>query len=338
MSLLARAHYVELARQHRSRGPSWAKGSNANHLPMALGALAALDASPAQMDAFTASYLPHLADPRANDAQPFADRQEAQPFLSRISAVGRFEASFDAWIKRDGRATVLAQWLPALFGGAVAAAFHGLIRTAYGMHFENDEEVASGLAYWAATFTAVNVQASVARPALHAAEAVAALDADDALRATPWTQPPIMARLREVAAHPAFAAALPPLAAGQTLADAAVAFAAVYEENMNFTSLHCVTGLHAAQTLLARTGTDSAALAQQLWPALAAAHVVARSVPPRPVAFDDALAWPEIYQRARDSTDDHVIKMVFTCAAWEQTTGQDAFRRCASKLVARGTS
>lgn len=338
MSDLARAHYVQRVALHRSRGPGWAKGSNANHLPMALGALAALGASPAQMDAFTASYLPHLADPRANDAQPFADMQEAQPFLSRISAVGRFEASFDAWIARDGRAAVLAQWLPLLLGGAAAAAFHGLIRTAYGVQFENNDEVASGLAYWAATFAAVNAHGNAARPALRAADALAVLDADDALRTAPWVQPPIMARLREVAAHPAFASALPPLAAGQTLADAALAFAAVYEENMNFTSLHCVTGLHAAQVLLPHTGADSAALAQQLWPALAAAHVVARSAPARPMAFDDALAWPEIHRRACDSADDHVIKMVFTCAAWQQLTGQDVFRRCASKLVARGAS
>jgi Questin oxidase-like len=338
MNSLARAHYVQLTRQHRSRGPSWANGSNANHLPMALGALAALDASPAQMDAFTASYLPRLADPLTDDAQPFADMVEAQPFLSRISGVRRFEASFDAWIVRNGRAAVLEQWLPVLLGGAAAAAFHGLIRTAYGVQCENDEEVASGLAYWAATFAAVNAQGNATLPALRAADAIAALDAADALRAAPWTQPPIMARLREVAMHPAFAAVLPPLAAGQTLADAAIAFAAVYEESMDFDCLHCITALHAAQVLLAHARTDSAALAQQLWPALAAAHVVSRSEQPQPAAFDHSLAWPEIRRRACDSMDDHVIKMVFTCVAWQQITGQDVFRRCASKLVARGAS
>lgn len=114
------------------------RGGLSNHLPMALVALDAMGADGQRLCAFASDYARRLGPRRPGD--PIDDAFEAA-FARRLDAIGR-----------DGVDAVLREALPRLIPGVGAAAFHGLIRTAYGVIAGHAGEIAAGLAYWETRF------------------------------------------------------------------------------------------------------------------------------------------------------------------------------------------
>jgi hypothetical protein len=329
------ACYHQLISHYRATGIGWASNNNSNHLPMAIGALVQLGAPASRINEYAQYYAQRLDFTEKPAPQGFANAAAAQTELGSNKTYFVWLASFDNWIAQGNVKLVLRQWLPLLLPGAGAAGFHGLIRTAYGVLCANNSEVAAGLAYWASLF--MPAQVVPALPAQNMTQALRQIEAGP-LVSHKWTQPPITGRLRAVLTSDLLGQSLPALNAQQGLQDGAIAFAHCYSNNMDFTTLHCITGLHAAQILLAHTNYSSEQMLPILWPTLAAAHVVAHSDNNQTNDFLGDLPWPEITKQAIANQDDHVIKLVYTCLQWHGLTGADIFRICASKVVSCGNA
>ena len=126
--------------------PEFSQGLS-NHLPMALLALHRLGAPDSRIDDFATRYVRRLE--QAPGADPWRSGELWQARLGERESWSAYRGLFDEWITREGSHLVLAQALPKLMEGCGAAAYHGIIRTAYAAHSNHNGERANGLAYWA---------------------------------------------------------------------------------------------------------------------------------------------------------------------------------------------
>jgi len=302
------------------------RGGLSNHLPMALVALHALGADDARLREFFDRYTPRLslAPP------PGRVRDDWPALLGRSEAFPDLLASFAARQRAIGNASLLHELLPRLLPGVGAAAFHGLIRTAYGVAAAHDGEIAAGLAYWASAFLPLDAGAAHAEQSDIAAwiGALAGALADRRIEGGL-----IFERMREVGRTQAFALHAGRLAiAADTLGRLADFAAQRYVATRNFTVLHLVTSCHALRLLLPHVDDHDAAL--RCYANAFAAGCIASGIELNSAALrQPPLAWPEVVQRARLSNDDHVIKLVHSCREEAGVYGDGARLHAAALAV-----
>jgi len=137
--------------------PEYGPYGFANHGPMACEALDHLGRADA-IGAWVAAYRTRLDDAPAPAPRPLSD-SEWPDALGDAARFPDWLALFERELADRPPAAVVGEWAPRLFPGAVAAATHGLIRTAHGLRALSAAdtpprrlEVANGLAYWAANY------------------------------------------------------------------------------------------------------------------------------------------------------------------------------------------
>ena len=121
-----------------------------NHTSMALMSLAALGSSEQHLRELGEHHLSRWAP--FPESGPAVDARGWREQLGNTEALFGFRALFREEIRRRGVAATLRAYLPGLLPGLGAHAFHAIIRTGYGVRFDDPEEVAMGLAYWAVTY------------------------------------------------------------------------------------------------------------------------------------------------------------------------------------------
>ncbi|MEI6027832.1 MAG: questin oxidase family protein [Betaproteobacteria bacterium] len=307
-------------------------GGLSNHLPMTLLALERLGADDARRSAFAAVYTPRLQP--APPAQPWPAGDPWPDRLGQYEAWPAYRALFTEWIAQEGASDMLGQVLPQLMPGVSAAAFHGLIRTAYALRSGHLGELADALAYWACRHqrlgAMLNPQAGTARaPAtddpvallreLRAGRSRAALISQQMLEAARD------ARVNRTAARLFVDEGTP-----ERLARAA-AFA--YAHTGSFTALHLVTGTHAMR-VAARFVDEPLTAWAWFWQAFAHAVVAARL---QPAAAAPLRSWKTLVARALASDDEHLIKLVDSCREEEKAyacRGETLWRAAASRALA----
>ncbi|QJR10234.1 hypothetical protein DSM104443_01288 [Usitatibacter rugosus] len=293
------------------------RGYLANHLPMALASLDRMGADEATLERFEAQHVETHLEPIGNDPR-FAQAVEA--FAQRIAL--------------EGRDAVLRSTIGHLVTGTGSGAFHGAIRTAFALESGSDREMAHALAYWTLAFEPLP-----APPALTGSETphevLIAISRDPRFAKHRFPGKNIAERLQSASRDPAFAGLVARVdPAKLSVASIAAAMIRVYAASTDFTMLHGVTGTHAFR-LLAPFSSAPALATAQLWQAVVAAYLGAGSPAAEGEALkgSDALAWKDIHARAIRCTDEHDIKLAYSC--WEECghSGDDLYRRVASSVV-----
>ncbi len=299
-----------------------------NHRPMALLALQRLGADEARLATFAAHYQRKLRPAPPAQTWPAGDAWRSR--LGELDAWPAYRDLFAQWLGSEAAGDVLAQTLPVLMAGCGAAAFHGLIRTAYAVQAQHAQELADALAYWACRWLDLGRDAD-----LGARET----DPASVLRRIPVPRGAlpgklIFQRMQAVAAVPGFGLAVARLRIDEaTLPSLARGAAELYAASGNFTVLHLVTSAHALRVLLPFIEEPEAAVRSH-WRACAAAWAASGAAPCPPVP---RLPWPRIVARALASDDDHLIKLVDSCREQHQAlAGGDVWQRAASRAVAAG--
>lgn len=298
-------------------------GGLANHLPMALVALHGLGASDDRLSAYATSYAVRL-----RPAPPARGWEAGAAWASRLGegplAWSAYRDLFGQWLRHERAESVLRQLLPRLAEGVGAAAFHGLIRTAYAVQAKHLGELVDALAYWACTW-----QPLWALPAAQGRET----DPEvllRRLRAGTSTRRLISERIADAAAEPALRRAVAALAIDErTLPQLARLSAFAYAGSANFTVLHLVTSAHALRLLLPFVNEPLMAV-RWYWQAWATA-VVAAAIRRKPEPW--LFPWERIVEAALDSDDDHVIKLVYSCREQAKVYGGVAWQWAASRVL-----
>jgi hypothetical protein len=329
-NLLAKARHY-----HPSYG-----GGLCNHCPMTLIALDRMGAAPKRVQSYATAYLREM-DP----APPHGEAIDAGNWRERLgdaAAYGDYLGFFRREVGRLNARAALRAYLPELAPGLGAAAFHPVIRTAYGVIAEDPEEVAVGLAYWASRYLALPECADM--PA-----ELPFILSDDPLQILKKTRtwPGLgfepdpealidreMLRAANPTLFPLFAAALQvdELTLDRLRQAAALMFLGVND----FNSLHAVTGLHAAR-VLNDFAADRRAFAREVWRAVLALYLsLDRPELPTPAAAaaltaDELPDWNAILPAAVADDDEHVIKLVFSCFAESRAGGGRLYRYLAAR-------
>lgn len=309
------------------------RGGLASHHPMAIAALDAMGATAADLDHFESHYLPQL-EPLARAVVEIQSGDEAA-HLGSPRAFPEWVVYFSAAIEKEGEGEVLRRWIDRLTPAVAAGAFHGAIRTAFALESEARDELAHGLAYWAAayeTLPAVPPLAGTRSPE----EVLAALARDPAYAGKLMPGRGIVSRAVAAAQLPDFGRHVASLDPEQLALDAiAGALLRAYAASGDFTLLHGVTGTHAFR-LLAPYASDSGAALHDFWSAVVAVYLGAGAPPVEGWGLkgSDALDWPAIHARAVRREDEHDIKLAYSCWREWQHRGDDLYRRAASARVA----
>lgn len=301
------------------------RGGLSNHLPMALLALQRLGAGAARLEAFASGYAPRLEAAPPEASWPSGDAWPGR--FGERAAWPAYRALFAEWIGHEGAADVLQQTLPVLMPGCGAAAFHGLIRTAYAVQSGAVAEVADGLAYWSCRYLPLGAQGEARAAETDPEPALRRLRAGRSRRSL------IFQRMADAALDPALHEAVASVAIDDGSPERLARLAArAYALSGDFTALHLVTSAHAMRVLARFFEPEWRATGWRwYWQAFAAAVVAAGM---RANAAPALRPWSQIVEAAIESSDDHLIKLVYSCREEERAYGGSDWHLAASRALA----
>ncbi|SEA46079.1 questin oxidase family protein [Microbulbifer marinus] len=280
----------------------------ANHLPMVLIALDKMGASREQLQHAFDRSIPHLERPELLPPNASFSISDCRNREERFPSALRY---YEIQVKQHGIADCLRRELPPLLPAIATAAFHPLIRTAYGIDARHQQEVAAGLAYWNLEYH--TLAASEVRTSVPAAEILHKLaERFPIISLAPGN---ISDHMQSVTQQRGWMdTEIQPEQLG--LEDIARVAIDAYCGTMDFTLLHGVTGAHALRLVLPYCSSPETAL-RYFWEGLAVAYL---STGPKQITIADNNAelptWKEIRKKACDSDDDHVIKLCYSC--WQE--------------------
>lgn len=313
----------ELLAFNRTKHPRY-RGGLANHLPMALCSQYSLGASSARLKEFATSYGAML-DPMPVGGRPVDPKDWKRP-LGHENALNGFVKFFEGELRERGREAALRDALEALAPSLSCDAFHCLIRTAFGVRFDDDLEIAHGLAYWAITSSSLGAIEKVEQREKEPALLVERIRGDAQLGKASISGSSIIGRMRQATGLPGFAQVAGALEVDEhTQARLAKETLAWFACTGNFTALHAVTATHALRVLLPFSG-DAELLLRYHWQALAAAFIGIGAPRTRELPVGAAPNWSAIQARAVASADDHDAKLVFACREEQALHDADAYR------------
>lgn len=281
------------------------RGGLSDHRPMALVALKRLGASDDHLIAWAARYDTRLQP--APPAEPWPPGDAWADQVGQRDKWPAFRSHFAEWIEYEG-SDLLLPVVGGLMRGCGAAAFHGLIRTAYAVQTGHARELADALAYWACRF----------------------LPLDGTQLPQTAERGLIFQAMQRAAARRGFDARVTSVTVDDTtlprLAHDAARF---YAATGDFTVLHLVTSAHAMRVLLPFLDEPLAAVRHYLRAVFAA--VDAAGAKPGPDA--GLRPWDTLVAAALASDDEHLIKLVDSCREETAAYGGDAWQRAATRAV-----
>jgi len=304
-------------------GPEY-DGRLANHGPMAAEALVAL-ARPGSVVPWVERYRRRLRE-HPSSTRPI-DPKEWREALGDGSRVGDWIAFFQGRLAEAPWPEVLETWSRNLAPGIIAAAFHGVIRTAHAVRsLDRGEsparrrELAEGLGYWAATYHALPespAHAAFGKVPSRAIADVEAVPPADRIRGGNITD-----RLAPLEKLPSFAGVAgmvnPSADPSAFLSDLTETFAGVYLASVPpgsvITYVHCVTGPSAVRLLLPhvapRVRDD---LLRHAWQGAAALYAAGGGSATPPPSAEAPIARDDLIDRAIATGDEHAIKFTEAC-------------------------
>jgi len=326
-------------------GPEYA-GRLANHGPMAAEALVVLgrpDAVVPWVEAYRRRLYEHPSGGHPIDAKAWRDA------LGHGDRVGDWIVFFERQVEERPWKDVLAEWVPRLAPGVIAAAFHGVIRTAHAVRSldaresrARRRELAEGLGYWAATYEALPESAAAPghRTPLAAMSEVVSLPGELQIRSGNITD-----RLAPLDRFAPFAGVANMVdASGDAsafLSSLTETFATVYLENVPpgsaITYIHAVTGPSAIRLLLPHLDADArAALLRYGWQGAAALYAASggkwSSPAPSSAPKGDR---EDLVDRALATGDEHAIKFTEACLREHALNRKPVYLAAASATVGR---
>lgn len=306
---------IELLAHNRQYDSEY-QGGLSNHLSVALVALQRLGATDARLREYFDRYRRRL-EPRRAPASPL-NRESWQAHRGTLKRYADYVVFFEEELRHLGLERLLRTYLPPLLPGLAAAAFHAQIRLAYALEAQDPLDAAASLAYFADSYLPLGPGKGAAPLSDPPIELLRRLARTPELATHSSHGGLITDRMAEVAAHPAFAPVIDWLpAADATLDRIAEAALVLYASTGDFTALHCLTGTHALRIAWPFL-PDPALAARYLFQALCAAYV---SIGTPPLLTDgertrlaraEAPSWAEIGAAAISSSDEHVIKLVYS--------------------------
>lgn len=237
-----------------------------------------------------------------------ADEAVLDAFFQRYSQ--RLEPTLGEAVERD-----VGEAVAKLSLGVGASAFHGLIQTAYAIEHGSSLEVARALEVWERTYLPLGRTTAF-------------------VRALEFELPKfgnIFLRMKHIAGLDAFRVCLSEDGIVEESALIDFSVRAYFATNGDFTALHLVTAVDAFLLIEDRYPMDRPAFVA----ALSAALLTIR----KPRRSDEApratRSWDELRSEAACSSNDHTIKLAYSCERMANRSGDDRYRSIVEHRLGR---
>jgi hypothetical protein len=312
----------------------------ANHVPMALIALDRLGAPPERLEEWYETYRTknHLA--RVPNPVAPIDALNWEASLGDRAREADYRSFFDGEVSRLGVAGAIQTYLPRLIQGVGGSATHPLMRLAYGILKNDEQEVGVALAYWATCYLPLPAPTGAEPKTDDPAAVLAGVGAIAGVTDYEPESDLLWHNIRAVGALPGFRPVVDWLAFS---ADAprrmAATSLALFVGTMDFAALHAVTGLHWAR-LVSFYLADREPLYRAFWQVIAALvpKIGFPSVPPASeierMRRGEAPPWSAIKAAAIRSDDEHDISLIFSCLQEEEIWNDPLYRIAAARRLA----
>ena len=310
-------------------------GLLSDHFPMALQALSKMTADPEMISNFAKRKLLENRNAEVNsESELMIQQTNWKDFIGKRVHAPAYIVFFQRELEEKGLQLTLDKFLPELITGMGSAAFHGLIRLAYALELNLESEIAHALAAWTCTYQYLGKLPASGPHDL--ASSYNAARETGLFENSVIKGENIIQRMVTVSKDPEFPKLVANLDRNRLeLSGLAEAVVTLYMSSSgNFTALHAVTSTHALRVLLPYLNQTSKSLAlAYYWQALLAAAITFKT-PALDVPLDNELkmSWDEIFILACQSTDEHVLKLVYTCFEESKVyTGSDIYKKAAYK-------
>ena len=310
------------------------KGELATHLPMALVALERMEASPERLQAYSDHYVKRLVL-RQTMTQVEITAQNWGSYVGQNKYHTEFLVYFKKCLEELGLELTLQKHLPILFRGVGGGAFHGLIRLGYAVETNNTEEIYQALGYWAVSYLELDMPAEMPMTQDKSPKEVFD-ELSLAFEGNKVSAPNIARRMELIGHMEGFQRICSQVRWTdlncQTIASLVLA---LFAQTADFTAMHAVTANHAFRTVSSLYSVDGTSC-RHFFVALAAAYVSIRA--PKMIGELPSLpsiTWQELMDRAVQSNDDHVPKIVYTCHEEFKVYRNPTYLIAASQYVAK---
>jgi Questin oxidase-like len=314
----------DLVRRHgASFAPHYPPSDNSDHGPMAFLAMHGLGIGFDDIAAFALAYQSRLVS--APPPKIPVGASTWRDHIGRRESYSALLAFFENEIAAAGWQVTLSRYLPSLMSGWVKDAFHPLIRLGYGIEFESTSEIAAGLAYMTITGDDRTL-ADIAKRSAIDLGGRAYLESMRSIHDPRFSRGPFNVRYQRIISG---AAELRP-AAGDThrvLEEICRACLEVFQATHEFFALHLVTSSHAFRVCAPWAGRDLASLFS-VGITTAYLAIGAPQFDPLPGA---AAALPT--DRLRKATDEHDIKVAYSCLAQSRAFSDPTYEWVAAEYL-----
>ncbi len=310
----------------------------ANHVPMVLEAMARLGASRDRLAEYERYYVDVHRVPFPPAASAPITAADWRSHLGDRSRETDYRQFFAREVDRLGSDAAIRHYMPVLADGVAASATHGLMRLAYAVLRDDDDEIAIALGYWAAPYLALPV---LAHPG-PVEEPVALVLMMQPIEAFRHVQPGSTLLWRWITAMgelPEFLALRGHVRRdAQLLTTMRQASLAHYAATMSFEALHAVTGSHWLR-LVSPHVDDAPALQARFWEVVMSLYSkIGMPDLPSAAQLDAWRATPvppdsEIAAAAVASNDEHDHSLVFSALEEFKVTGDPLYRVVAARRV-----
>lgn len=311
----------------------------ANHLPMVLFALERMGADAERLREYCTIYerenglVPVPPPVRPVTPETFAEG------LGDRSREADYRLFFAEQARRDGAARLARDYLPRFMPGFTASAFHAFMRTAYAAARGDEEEIATGLAYWATCYLELG-RATGAKPTTaDPLDTLLYMYGPESFRHVVPESDLLWHNMKAVAALPEFRPVVDMLEIRpDMLPRMAKVSLALFASTMDFAALHALTGCHWIRMMAPITPDVGQAL-RYFWQGITA--LVPKIGFPK-LLSDNALEemrrlpapdWPDIFRAAVASNDEHDLSLPFSASEEEKVYGDPLYRVVAAKRL-----
>lgn len=312
-----------------------------NHLPMAQFAMFRMGANDADFNRFSNHYIClHDLPPVGSTTGIRLQDDNWQDYLGTRKYFADYRLFFGEQLNKLGRKRYLGVYFNSLVGGISSAAFHSLIRLAYGVDSENDEEILSGMAYLADAYLELHgplPKTSTSGTSLHDQMNYVSSELASGRLKLPALEGIIFQKMEAVSQPDVLADISDNLSipAGTTLRDFADLALNLYLSTKDFTTLHTVTSCHASRVMMPFIEDESSYL-QYFYQAFLAAYL---TIGAPPIELHGTSLQPsdenlieEIKAAAQKATDDHDIKLTYTALEEHQAYHNSLYLKAAVEL------
>jgi hypothetical protein len=302
----------KLFEENRRYSPIFGRGFS-NHVSMGLIALKRMGADDERLKEFVHSSMGML-EPISEPAVEITGKN----FEEYMGKIWAFPSYLDYYKKlhakksRESATNILTAHLPKLMPGLAGGAFHPLIRLAYSVEQEDEDEIIFSLAYFAASKGRLGNLPETGGKEFDPYAVLNAIRNNAEMRLEDKSGL-IYASLKKAANLPAFASTVAGMNMDEShLPRIAGTALAIYLSRENIATLHAVTGTHAFRLLLPyMEDIKTAVLA--LWQAVCAVYVAVDAPILKEPQAKELPPWDEIKMKSIPCHDVHTIKLVYSC-------------------------